>query len=469
MAGTIAVSAFAAIPGPAVATLPAASAAAVAAPASATAPTRPNFVIVLTDDQRWDTIGRCEGGFDGYDLTAGAASCMPFVQQHLVAAGTTFQRGYVTTSLCCPARASLLTGRYARHTRVLDNAGWRTLDDRETIATWLDAAGYRTALIGKYLNGYGDASTPPNYIPPGWDSWHALWNADSTTAYQQYNLIERDLGDQPVIRAFDSRNSTSQLACAEGNQYATDLLCRRSLQFLAEDPTDPFFLLLSTTAPHLPARPPSRWTNRYGSLVPPSYPNFNRVPSPRPPRWLPTAPLASSTLTRYGNEFRSILATNRAVDDAVDALVTQLRSDGRLDDTVFFFVSDNGFARGEHRYGDKGCEYEICHRVPFVVVCPEAICPGATPGSVDPNHLVLNIDIAPTVADLSDVYSVDQGRRAEPGAGAHRGRPHVADVVPVGRPWRGPAPSSPGDHRLWGGRTPVQIRDVPPESRPRAL
>ncbi len=87
----------------------------------------------------------------------------------------------------------------------------------------------------------------------------------------------------------------------------------------------------------------------------------------------------------------------------MDALVGQLRSDGRLDETVFFFISDNGFARGEHRYGDKGCEYEECHRVPFVVVCPEAVCPGTTPATVDSDHLALNIDITPTITELAGV------------------------------------------------------------------
>ena len=328
---------------------------------------------------------------------------MPFVQQHLVSAGTTFRRGYATTSMCCPSRSSLLTGQYARHTRVIDNGGWRLLDDRETIATWLDAAGYRTGLIGKYLNGYGDSMTPAGYVPPGWDSWHAMWNAGSTTSYQQYTLLERDPGGAATLRTFNSGTSTSQQACAVGNQYATDLLCRRAVDFLSADTTDPFFLLLATTSPHLPAPSPQRWANRYATLAPPSYPNENAVPSPRPPRWLPTSPLPANTLTLYRNEFRRILATNRAADDAVDALVGQLRTDGRLDDTVFFFMSDNGLARGEHRYGEKGCEYEECHRVPFVVVCPESICPGAVPATVDADHLALNIDITPTITELAGV------------------------------------------------------------------
>ena len=143
---------------------------------------QPNFVVIVTDDQRWDTIGRCRNGFDGTDLDAGEDACMPELQRLLIPSGTTFLRAYATTALCCPSRASLLTGRYARHTGVIDNHGLPDFDDGSTLATWLDDAGYRTALIGKYLNGYGETpgAVPDNYVPPGWDSWHAFWDFRTT-------------------------------------------------------------------------------------------------------------------------------------------------------------------------------------------------------------------------------------------------------------------------------------------------
>jgi hypothetical protein len=101
--------------------------------------------------------------------------------------------------------------------------------------------------------------------------------------------------------------------------------------------------------------------------------------------------------------FRLAVDANRAVDDAVDALYQQLLADGRLAQTVFFFISDNSVAAGEHRYNSKGCEYEECNKVPYIVVCPPAICPSAAPGTLDGQHMVLNIDIAPTLADMAGV------------------------------------------------------------------
>ncbi|MCI0633453.1 MAG: sulfatase-like hydrolase/transferase [Actinobacteria bacterium] len=373
-----------------------------APPQRATASVRPNFVIVITDDQRFDTIGRCTGGFDDTDLAAGADACMPFLQQHLIANGTTFTRGYVTTSLCCPARASMLTGRYARHTGVINNQTLHLLDDTSTLATWLDADGYRTGLFGKYGNGFGEQPNlfPGGYVPPGWDSFHAFWG---TPGYTTYSMVHRDPGGAATITSYDGTD-TAPVACAPGVVYSTDFLCRQAVDFLAGDTTDPFFMLFAPFGPHLREGDriaPSRWSSIYATVPQPRYPNYNVRPAPNPPTWTPGQPLTQTVLTRTEREFRGGLRASRAVDDAIGALVAQLAADGRLDSTVFFFLSDNGLARGEFRWREKGCEYEICHRVPFVVVCPATFCPGATPGTVDAERAVLNIDIAPTILDLA--------------------------------------------------------------------
>ncbi len=155
---------------------------------------KPNFVLVVTDDQRWDSIGRCAPTFDSSDYTSGASSCMPQLAQKLVANGVTFLRGEVTQSLCCPSRASILTGQYTRHHGVntLDGA---LLDDSATLATWLDAAGYRTGLVGKYLNGYG-AGSLANYIPPGWDSFHSFHGyTNQDDPYTDYPWINWESGE----------------------------------------------------------------------------------------------------------------------------------------------------------------------------------------------------------------------------------------------------------------------------------
>lgn len=360
---------------------------------------RPNFVIVLTDDQRWDTIGSCTGVFDAYAATAGSSACMPFLQSDLMARGTTFRAGYATTALCCPSRASILTGQYALH-HGINNDNGQPFKDESTLATWLDSAGYRTGLFGKYLNGYGLPPFPPGYIPPGWDAWHAFYGQG--TGYASFSLLEKDEGGTPTQRSYDQRTSTSSAACAPGNNYSTDKLCAESIEFLQRDPTTPFFLYLAPLAPHLDPVPPARWRDVYADVTLPTYPNSNVAPSPDPPSWVPSAPLTPTQLANVARGFRLQLETARGVDDAVHAIYRELEASGRLANTVFVYTSDNGLARGEHRYGGKSCEFEECHRVPFVVVCPTGVCPGATARD-DRSHFVLNIDIAPTIAALAGV------------------------------------------------------------------
>ena len=369
-------------------------------------PIRPNIVLVLTDDQRWDSIGRCLGTFDGYDRAAGTSACMPQVQADLMASGTTFRRGYVTTALCCPSRSSILSGRFARRTGVLSNEDYAHFDESSTIATWLQGAGYRTALIGKYMNGYGKAPTPAGHVPPGWEVWHAFWESstsESINQYTKYPMIDAEPGQPATNTTYTMDQRGPRGACAAGNYYATDFLCYRALQFLDAPDVRPFFLYLATSSPHMSAIAPARWKGWATGVVTPTYPNLNVIPSPNPPPWVPKTPLTADRLSKLSSQFRSMLGTNRAVDDAVGVLHDRLAADGRLATTVWVFLSDNGFARGEHRWAEKRCAYEECHRVPFVVVCPPAVCPGAVAGAEDVDHPVLNIDLAPTLAELAGV------------------------------------------------------------------
>ena len=140
-------------------------------PADRAEPTGPpNIVLILTDDQRWDTLW-----------------AMPTVTSELADRGITFVNGYVSNPLCCPSRASILTGQYSHSNGVYTNhgqeplGGFRAFDDGSTVATWLDDAGYRTAMLGKYLNGYAGS-----YVPPGWDRWFATFGtAASTTTWRR--------------------------------------------------------------------------------------------------------------------------------------------------------------------------------------------------------------------------------------------------------------------------------------------
>ena len=362
---------------------------------------RPNFVVVVTDDQRWDTIGRCTGTMDPFDFSAGSAACMPELQETLIAEGTTFLKGEVTQSLCCPSRASILTGQYTTTHGVTNNEG-AAFDDSSTIATWLDAAGYRTGLVGKYLNGHGSGSLA-NHIPPGWDSFHSFHGySNQDDPYVDYPWINWDVGDAaPEVTRYNEADSTSSAACAAGNLYSTDLMCRQSLDFLTADQATPFFLCVAPAAPHSPNVPADRHAGAFSSVVPIQHPDYNQVPSPNPPSYLPTTPLSANFANRAARALRAALEGNLAVDDLIGALHDQLSSDARLSNTVWIFISDNGYAAGEHRLSNKQCEYLVCHRVPFVVVCPTGVCAGNTAGAVNADDYALNIDIAPTIAALA--------------------------------------------------------------------
>lgn len=374
-----------------------------AAPAASVAASSPNFVVIVTDDQRWDSIGRCSPVLDPFDFDAGADACMPNLQDLLMDAGTTFLKGNVTQSLCCPSRASILTGQYSTTHGVTNNSA-ADFDDSSTIATWLHDAGYRTGLFGKYLNGYGGGALY-GYIPPGWDAfeaYHGYTNQDNP--YTDYPWISWSAGGgEPVISRISDADSTSGEACAEGNLYSTDYECRLTLDFLAADTETPFFVYLNPPNPHSPITIPERHVGTFASIDIPHYPSTNVLPSPNPPSYLPVQDLSSRQLDRIERSLRNVMELTLPVDDMIGMVHDQLAADGRLDETVWVFISDNGISASEHHWQNKGCEYYTCHQVPFVVVCPTGVCNGAQPGSVDAANYALNVDIAPTLADLAGV------------------------------------------------------------------
>ena len=365
------------------------------------ASTQPNFVLILTDDQKWDTIGRCMPELDPYDFNAGADACMPNLQELLTSNGLTFLHGNVTQSLCCPSRASILTGQYTTTNGVTYNNA-QLLDDTSTLATWLEAAGYRNGLVGKYLNGYG-LGPLAEHIPPGWDRWetfHDFRNSDNP--YTDYPWISWREGDtDPVVTRINDADSTSSEACADGNLYSTDYMCNLAIDFLQEDTETPFFLHLSPASPHLPLSVADRHLNAFQGMNIPRYPSTNVLPSPNTPSHLPPTDLPDRVLDRIERTMVTSIELTLTVDDMIGVVHDELQSDGRLDNTVWIFISDNGISSGEHHWRNKGCEYYTCHQVPYVVVCPTGVCPGAIPGSVDGDNYALNIDIAPTIADLA--------------------------------------------------------------------
>jgi arylsulfatase A-like enzyme len=331
-------------------------------------PSPPSIVLILTDDQRWDTFW-----------------AMPNVQAELVNSGVTFDEAFVVNSLCCPSRVSILTGQYSHSTQVYGNNGQHGgfhafHGDASTVATWLHDAGYRTGLVGKYLNEYVGP-----YTPPGWDHWFAFTGIPTGAAYYNYTIDD---------------DGTYVSYGGDPDDYSTDVLASEADSFIrGTDPGQPLFLYFSVKAPHIPSTPAPRHAHAFSGLVPYRPPNYNEADVSDKPAWVRDLPLLSAKRQSAidadrKNAYRTLLA----VDDAVATIVDALNQTGRLSTTLIVFASDNGWAVGEHRWNNKKAAYEESIRIPLVIRYDPLV---RSPRTDD--HLVTNIDLAPTFAEAAGV------------------------------------------------------------------
>src|SRR5829696_5891255 len=350
-----------------------------ASPAASPAapPRRPNLVLVVTDD-----------------LDAASVEAMPTVRALLHDQGVSFSNFFVSTPLCCPARVSLLRGQYAHNHGVLGNGGpnggfatfHRLGGEDSTVATWLHDAGYRTALLGKYLNGYPE-DTDPSYVPPGWDEWDALVaEAPAGGGYIDYALNENG---RRVTYGHDAAD------------YSTDVLAAKATDFIARTSgaDQPFFLYLAPFAPHQPSIPAPRHAQAFAEAWAPRSAAFNEADVSDKPSWVRARPvLSDEQVAEIDAQYRDRLRTLLAVDEMVATLVETLEATGELENTYLFFTSDNGFLLGEHRLPiGKETPYQEAVRVPLLVRGP------GVPAGTAVDSLALNVDLAPTLAELASV------------------------------------------------------------------
>jgi len=341
----------------------------------AAARTPPNFVVIVTDD-----------------LDSASVSLMPAVNRLLAQQGATFSRFFVTTPLCCPSRASILRGQYAHNHLVLRNtgedAGFTAFHDSghesTTIATELDAAGYETALVGKYLNGYASPRQESSYVPHGWDFWVA---GIDHAAYNSFNYDLNVNGE--IIHHGDN-----------ARDYITDVLAAHALDFLDRSTASnqPFFLYLAPYAPHSPSIPAPRHDGMFAGESAPRTPAFNERNIQDKPDWVHSGRLGAESIARIDSSYRQRLESLMAVDEMVDVVVQRLDERGELKNTYILFLSDNGFFLGEHRMPHgKDAPYDAASRVPLIVRGP-GIAAGSSVGDI-----ALNIDLFPTIAELARV------------------------------------------------------------------
>lgn len=336
----------------------------------------PNIVFVLTDDQD------------------ASIENMPRLRSLVAEQGATFTQAFVNTPLCCPSRASLLTGLHAHTHGVVANrapeGGFEGFRDRgleaRGVVTWLKAAGYRTGLIGKYMNRYpGDgASADFAYVPPGFDTFAAFFAPDRTSGsyYDYYVNLNHDVTFYPQ-RADD---------------YITDAMARQALAFIDAQPAGsgaPFFLQVTPNAPHAPPVAAPRHAGSLNGLRAPRVGAFNEFNVDDKPAYYQQIPrLDERAVERLDDLHRKRQETLLAVDELVELLVQRLTARGLLDNTFLVFSSDNGFMLGQHRFANgKDVPYEESIRVPLVVRGP------GVPRGVTLPHLVSNVDLPVTFAE----------------------------------------------------------------------
>jgi arylsulfatase A-like enzyme len=333
----------------------------------------PNVVVVMTDDQGTRSLPR-----------------MRHVREELQREGTTFTNFFASFPLCCPSRATLLTGQYAHNHGVLDNkppeGGYEALDHAGTLPIAMRRAGYRTGYIGKYLNGYARRGNDRREVPPGWSEWYVRTDGD---------FYDYEVNENGRLRRYGDDES----------DYRTDVSARRARDFIrrgAERP-EPFFLVLSTQAPHTETgegppdpRPAPRHRGRFRSAPLPRPPSFNEADLSDKPHVLRERPRKNPQRLKrvHRDRLRSLLA----VDEAVKGVVDELEAAGELEDTLIVYTSDNGYFLGEHRLEGKAKRnalYDEAVRVPFVVRGP-----GFPPGA-EREQIAGNIDLAPTILEAA--------------------------------------------------------------------
>jgi arylsulfatase A-like enzyme len=317
---------------------------------------------------------------------------MPGVQRVVERPGMRFTRAMVSVSLCCPSRTTILRGQYAHNTGVETNGGtnggfeaaYRFGVERSTVATWLHRAGYRTGLIGKYLNGFPNTATE-TYRPPGWDEWVT---PVAGNPYNEYGY-RLDVNGRLVDHGFTPAD------------YGTTVYLRHARRFIASSARrhQPFFLDLALYAPHRPSTPAPGDVGRFKDVPLPHPPSFNESDTSDKPRWLRTVPLMTPHVQ---DRVRALFDRRResllAVDRAVVSLVQELARTGQLANTYVVFTSDNGFHMGQHRLpAGKQTAFEEDIRVPLLVRGP-GVRAGSRSGA-----LVGNVDFAPTFAHLAGV------------------------------------------------------------------
>ena len=317
---------------------------------------RPNVLLIISDDQRFDQV---------------ADYIMPQTQEQIFEQGISFTQAIITTPSCCPSRASILTGMYASTHGVKGN---RYVLEKETLLEHFHESGYRTGLVGKYLN--TSDGTPAR----GVDYWVGFKGGKADYENPRLSI-------QGVRQRIPG--------------YLTDILIDYSVEFIksAMIEDNPFLLVLTPNAPHWPAIPFELDKEAFSDLPRHRPKSHNERDRSDKPRWLRKRQRKLRNQSRAIDKFRlNQLRTLQALDRGVAKLLATLEEGDTLNKTVIVYLSDNGVMHLEHGLTDKDVAYEEAIRVPLAIRYPPLIASGLISSEV-----VANIDIAPTLYDLADI------------------------------------------------------------------
>lgn len=385
-------------------------------------PAKPNIVLILADDLNMEDWNHVKSQF------------APYLQDQ----GLTFNNFILPTSLCCPSRASFLRGQYTQNTGIYTNGendgtitngttasnspldyndldfvspsltgnttkgGWKDFHDlgneTSTVATWVHSVGYKTMLSGKYMNKYDDtvgAGTIGQdnwYTPPGWDSFNAL-----------IGDVNHENAGPHILSMAENGKYTTYDTDLPGTPYntLTNAITKQATDFISSVGNQPFFMYLAPHAPHGPADCVAPYNkNNFSEPLPYSSPqsgSFNESDVSDKPDWVKNlSPLDSTEIANETDWYHKRLCSMQQIRDQVSQVVTALTTNGKINNTYVIFTSDNGYHMGQHRLTrSKNTMYEEDIRVPFVIRGPNI------PISQSIDHLVMNVDFGPTVAQLA--------------------------------------------------------------------
>jgi arylsulfatase A-like enzyme len=365
------------------------------AQASTSAPQRPNVVVVMTDDQTVEQMG-----------------ALTRVRRQIGERGTTFTRNFAAYPLCCPSRATYLTGQYPHNHGVRSNqppsGGYEKLRRTEanTLPAWMSQAGYATAHIGKYLNGYG--RTDPRHVPAGWQEWYG--SLDPST----YNFSRYCLNENGALAAYGRPGMALPPPCRgaveRGPKYQADRYTDEAVGYIRRraPSTQPFMLSIAYLAPHSggprrpgsrcqgSARPAPRHRGRFATAPLPRPPSFNEADVSDKPAHIRALPrFGAPKIQKIATDYRCRRESLLAVDEGVGRIMQALRQAGELENTLVIFTADNGFFQGEHRVPKgKIKAYEPSARVPALMRGP------GVPAGRRVSAPTANVDLAATIADV---------------------------------------------------------------------